>query len=230
MHTETVMVYFDDLDAMGVVHNGRYATLFERALAAYWALAGWTYDPDHRRFAEVLFVVKEFAITYHVPISRTGAVQVQLWLDHLGTTSVVYGFRVVSDDGTVIHAKGRRVQVRLDPATLRPAPLSAELRNACLLESPARSRAQESALNVVRFGVQGQPGGDEPGIAQFGVLRCGRFDRSHAGIESASAGGAVRLSRKLWLRAAALADRRASCAVFAQACGGPAGEESEGIA
>jgi acyl-CoA thioesterase FadM len=37
MHTETVMVYFDDLDAMGVVHNAKYVTLFERALAAYWA-------------------------------------------------------------------------------------------------------------------------------------------------------------------------------------------------
>jgi len=60
-----------------------------------------------------------------------GAVQVQLWLEHLGTTSVVYGFRVLSNDGTVVHAEGRRVQVRLDPATLRPAPIGAELREAC---------------------------------------------------------------------------------------------------
>jgi hypothetical protein len=30
MTTETVMIYFDDLDAMGVVHNGRYVILFER--------------------------------------------------------------------------------------------------------------------------------------------------------------------------------------------------------
>lgn len=27
MHTETVMVSFDDLDAMGVVHNAKYVTL-----------------------------------------------------------------------------------------------------------------------------------------------------------------------------------------------------------
>ena len=40
MHTETVMIYFDDLDAMGVVHNGRYVTLLERALATYWTRAG----------------------------------------------------------------------------------------------------------------------------------------------------------------------------------------------
>ncbi len=131
MHTETVMIYFDDLDAMGVVHNGRYVTLLERALATYWARAGWPYDPGQPRFAEVLFVVREFAITYHVPIARVGTVQVQLWLDHLGTTSVVYGFQVLSDDGTVVHAEGRRVQVRLDPATLRPAAIGPELREAC---------------------------------------------------------------------------------------------------
>jgi hypothetical protein len=54
----------------------------------------------------VFFVVREFTITYHAPISRAGTVRVQLWLDHLGTTSVVYGFRVLSDDGTVVHAGG----------------------------------------------------------------------------------------------------------------------------
>lgn len=131
MISETVMIHFEDLDAMGVVHNGRYVMLLERALAAYWTRVGWPYDPGHPRFAQVLFVVREFTITYHVPISRMGTVQVQLWLDHLGTTSLVYGFRVSSDDGTVVHAEGRRVQVRLDPATLRPAPISEELREAC---------------------------------------------------------------------------------------------------
>ena len=116
MTTETVMIYFDDLDAMGVVHNGRYVIVFERALGAYWPRAGWPYDPGQPRFAEVFFVVRENMITCHVPISRR-AVQVQLWLEHLGTTSVVYGFRVLSNDGTVVHAEGRRVQVRLDPAS-----------------------------------------------------------------------------------------------------------------
>ena len=55
---------------------------------------------------------------------------VQLWLDHLGNTSAVYGFRVLSQDETVTHADGRRVQVRLDPATLRPAVIGPELRAA----------------------------------------------------------------------------------------------------
>ena len=127
---EPVMVHFEDLDAMGIVHNARYVLLLERALAAYWTKAGWPFDPSSRRFTEVFFVVKEFAITYHVPITRVGPVHVQLWLDHLGDTSAVYGFRVLSQDETVTHADGRRVQVRLDPATLRPATIGPELRAA----------------------------------------------------------------------------------------------------
>jgi acyl-CoA thioester hydrolase len=131
MTTEEVMIHFEDLDAMGVVHNGRYVNVFERALVAYWGRAGWSYDPSHPRFAEMLFVVREFTITYHAPISRMGTVQVQLWIERLGTTSVIYGFRILSDDETVVHAEGRRVQVRLDPATLRPAPLSSDVREVC---------------------------------------------------------------------------------------------------
>lgn len=128
---EPVMVHFEDLDALGVVHNARYVLLLERALAAYWTRAGWAFDPAAPRFSEVFFVVREFLISYHVPITRVGPVQVQLWLDRLGDTSAVYGFRVLSPDGTVTHAEGRRVQVRLDPATLRPAAIGPELREAC---------------------------------------------------------------------------------------------------
>ena len=70
-------------------------------------------------------------VTHHVPIARVGPVHVQLWIDHLGNTSAVYGFRVLSADETVTHAEGRRVQVRLDPSTLRPAVIGPELREAC---------------------------------------------------------------------------------------------------
>ncbi len=138
---EPVTVHFEDLDALGVVHNGRYVLLLERALVAYWTRAGWGFDPADPRFSEVFFVVREFTITYHVPVTRVGPVHVQLWLDHLGNTSAVYGFRVLSKDETVTHAEGRRVQVRLDPATLRPAVIGQELRAACRpLQREAASR------------------------------------------------------------------------------------------
>lgn len=52
-----------------------------------------------------------------------------LWLDRLGTTGLTYGFRFCSADGGTTYAHGTRVLVRLDPATLRPAPWSEMFRN-----------------------------------------------------------------------------------------------------
>jgi acyl-CoA thioester hydrolase len=143
---ETVRVYFDDLDAMGVLHNGRYAVLFERALALYWERAGWGFDPSSPHFADVFFVVREFSITYHLPIAAVGDVQVHLWLEDLGTTSGVYGFRILSPDGSIVHAEGRRVQVKLDPATLRPSPIpEAVVADAKPLFGPALAGRQRAA-------------------------------------------------------------------------------------
>jgi acyl-CoA thioester hydrolase len=49
-------------------------------------------------------------------------VDVHFWAERVGETSAVYGFRFVTGD--VVHAEGRRIIVKLDPATLRPAPWS----------------------------------------------------------------------------------------------------------
>ncbi|MGH3207606.1 MAG: acyl-CoA thioesterase [Trebonia sp.] len=145
--TEAVDVHFEDLDAQGVVHNARYVLLLERAMSAYWTRNGYPWDPSSPQFMSVFFVVKEFAITYHAPITRPGPVGVQFWIDRLGTTSAVYGFRVVSPDETVTYAEGRRVQVRLDPTTLRPAVIGPELRAACapLLARNAREHDVQPA-------------------------------------------------------------------------------------
>jgi acyl-CoA thioester hydrolase len=145
--TETVDVHFEDLDAQGVVHNARYVLLLERAMSAFWTRNGYPWDPSSPQFMSVFFVVKEFTITYHAPITRPGPVSVQFWIDRLGTTSAVYDFRVVSQDETVTYAEGRRVQVRLDPTTLRPAVIGPELRAACepLLSRDAREHDAQPA-------------------------------------------------------------------------------------
>jgi len=145
--TETVEVHFEDQDAQGVVHNARYVLLLERALSAYWTKNGYPWDPSSPQFMDVFFVVKEFTITYHAPITRPGPISVRFWIDRLGNTSAVYGFRVVSQDEAITYAVGRRVQVRLDPATLHPAVIGPELRAACepLLSRDARDRDVQPA-------------------------------------------------------------------------------------
>jgi acyl-CoA thioester hydrolase len=140
-HIEHQEVYFDDLDAMGLLHNARYAVLTERALTSFWAERGhgWSERPD-------LFVaVAEFAITYLVPVRGTGRVGVHFWIDRLGASSATYGFRVVSADGSVTHARGHRVHIRLDPATLRPMPWSADTREVASSLLRGGSAAEEAA-------------------------------------------------------------------------------------
>ncbi|WP_308164622.1 acyl-CoA thioesterase [Nonomuraea sediminis] len=125
-----VQVHFDDLDAMGLLHNSRYALLVERAISAFWTERGWAFDPSVSAFPDVYLAVREFKITYHAPIVGAGEVLVEFWLDRMGTSSGVYGFRVMSADGCTTHADGHRVNVNLDPATLRPAPFSEAIREA----------------------------------------------------------------------------------------------------
>ena len=115
-------VHFDDLDAMGVLHNSRYAVLVERAVVLWWSERGVSFTGGRPTTPDAFNVVREYAITFHRPVTGTGEIGVHFWIDHLGTTSAAYGFRVSSPDGATVYAEGRRVNVRLDPATMRPVP------------------------------------------------------------------------------------------------------------
>ncbi|MBL7259862.1 acyl-CoA thioesterase [Paractinoplanes lichenicola] len=115
-------VHFDDLDAMGILHNSRYAVLVERAIVTWWTERGVSFSGGRPTTPDAFNVVREYQITFHHPVRGTGAVEVRFWLDRMGTTSADYAFQVTSPDGATVHAEGRRVNIRLDPATMRPAP------------------------------------------------------------------------------------------------------------
>jgi acyl-CoA thioester hydrolase len=115
-------VHFDDLDAMGILHNARYGVLMERALVHWWTERGVYFSNGRLTTPDAFNAVREYAITFHQPVRGTGEISVHFWLESMGTTSADYRFRVTSTDGSTVFAEGRRVNVRLDPATMRPAP------------------------------------------------------------------------------------------------------------
>ncbi|MFD9053215.1 acyl-CoA thioesterase [Streptomyces zaomyceticus] len=116
---QSVPVHFDDLDIYHMVYHGKYPSLFERALTAYWTRIGIT-------LAELHQVVRTLQLTYEAPITGVGEVAVHFFIDHVGRTSYRYGFRILSQDRSLVHATGTRVQVNLNPETLRPAPFDAQ--------------------------------------------------------------------------------------------------------
>ncbi|MCH5673341.1 acyl-CoA thioesterase [Streptomyces gilvus] len=125
-----VTVHFDDLDALGLLHNARYPLMVERAWAELWQEYGIHFAGDWVAAGDACNAVKELRITYEAPVTRPGTYAVHLWLERLGTTGLTYGFRFCSEDGAVTYAQGARVLVRLDPETMRPAPWSDAFRAA----------------------------------------------------------------------------------------------------
>lgn len=124
-----VTVHFDDLDALGLLHNARYPLLVERAWTELWQEKGVRFDGDWVAAGDACNAVRELRIGYEAPVTRAGTYAVHLWLERLGTTGLTYGFRFCSADGAVTYARGSRVLVRLDATTLRPAPWSEAFRD-----------------------------------------------------------------------------------------------------
>ncbi|MFG1607745.1 acyl-CoA thioesterase [Actinoplanes sp. NPDC049265] len=116
------LVHFDQLDPMGMLHNSQYAILVERALAAWWAERGVSFENGRPTTPDAFTAVRDFAITYRRPVRGTGEILVHFWVERLGETSIDYRFRVTSADGETLHADGRRLSVHLHPITLRPVP------------------------------------------------------------------------------------------------------------
>jgi acyl-CoA thioester hydrolase len=128
-HIEPIDVHFDDLDAMGIVHNARYAVILERALSAYWSRHGFSFVNGRVTQPDVFHAVAEYAISYHTPVRGTGPIGVHFWIERLGESSATYCFRVLSADGATVHAEGRRVNIKMDPLTLRPTPWTERARD-----------------------------------------------------------------------------------------------------
>lgn len=123
-------VYFDDLDAFQILHNSRYLLLFERTIGSFWMRMGWhgtyesAHDPDRYQ------LVRANHIEYLRPVQGIGEVRVRIWVEHLGRTSLKFGFRMLPMDEDVDYAIGSRVMVCVDPRTKQPTPWSEEFRKA----------------------------------------------------------------------------------------------------
>ncbi|MGR6917964.1 acyl-CoA thioesterase [[Actinomadura] parvosata] len=137
-HMVPVRVHFDELDPWGILHHSRYALLVDRALFTFWSERGADVDPDKSAFKEAIGVVRDLSISYLTPISGVCDPVVHVWVERVGRSSVVYGFRVLSPDRTVVHAEGRRVDVNVDPGTLASAPLGDAAREVLMaLQTPS---------------------------------------------------------------------------------------------
>jgi acyl-CoA thioester hydrolase len=132
-------VYFDDLDALQILHNSRYLLLFERTIGSFWQRAlGWGGVLDTTKDPDRFHLVRANQLEYLKPVTGVGEVRVRIWVEKLGQSSLTFGMRLLPMDEDVDYATGTRVLVCVDPTTRRPSPWSDSLRTklAPFLRSP----------------------------------------------------------------------------------------------
>ena len=122
-------VYFDDLDAMQILHNSRYLVLFERTIGSFWRRTmGWGGMLEESRDPDRHHLVRANHLEYLRPVTGVGDIRVRIWVEKLGHTSLTFGLRVLPLDEDVDYARGSRVLVCIDPKTRKPTSWSDELR------------------------------------------------------------------------------------------------------
>lgn len=115
-------IHFDELDAMQMLHNSRFAAHVERAITSFYATTGKKWEIDISNNPDQFHVVRDLRIEYLNPMIGPGKMRIDVWVERIGNTSCVYGFICSSEDGSVPYARGERTIVKIDPATYRPTP------------------------------------------------------------------------------------------------------------
>lgn len=121
-------VYFDDLDALNILHNVRFLLFIERARGELLNAMGFHWQDDVSVNPDKFHVIAEHKIRYLAPVRGEGDIAVELWFTHLGRTSAILAANVAAPDGSSVYAEAETRLVRLDPLTYRPAPWSDKFR------------------------------------------------------------------------------------------------------
>ncbi|MEM9073048.1 MAG: thioesterase family protein [Myxococcota bacterium] len=123
-------VYFDDLDALNILHNVRFMLFIERARGELLQALGFRWQDPIEVNPDKHHVIAHHTIDYLSPVRGEGELTVEIWPTHLGRTSLVIEACVRARHGSSEHCRSTTRLVRLDPDTHRPCPWSDRMRAA----------------------------------------------------------------------------------------------------
>jgi acyl-CoA thioester hydrolase len=113
-------VFLDELSPAGSLPHDHLSAHITAAVDAFHTGEGCS---RHCTGDEVS-VIRDIAVEVLNPVTSSGPLRVDVWLDRLDESSCTYGFLCSSEDGLTPYARGERTVMKLDPALLRPSPWS----------------------------------------------------------------------------------------------------------
>lgn len=111
-------VYFDDLDALNILHNVRYLLFMERARGELFNALGFRWEDDLSVNPDKSHVIAEHTIHYLMPVRGECDLAVEITPTHLGRSSMILAARVCALNNAVVYAEGATRLVRLEPAPI----------------------------------------------------------------------------------------------------------------
>ncbi|WP_091794673.1 thioesterase family protein [Lysobacter enzymogenes] len=120
-------VRWRDLDAFNHVNNSKFLSYLEEARLRWMVTL-----PGHGMDEHVAPVVAAAHLNYRRPIEWPKEIDIELFVERLGNTSLSVGHRIVgADDPDALYCDGNVVMVWIHRETGQPAALPEPVRRAC---------------------------------------------------------------------------------------------------
>jgi len=116
----TVSTRWADNDQYGHINNAKFYEFVDSAVNAHLIIAG--------ALGESIGLVVDSGCRYTSSLAFPDVIEVGIKVDHIGTSSVKYGFAVFRRGVSTPAAIGHFVHVYVDSETRRPQPLPPKLR------------------------------------------------------------------------------------------------------
>jgi len=114
-------VYFDELDALWVLHHSRYLHHLERAQQAFFQQLLGAPDFNAQRDEDIYVVVRNLSIDFRAPVRNPGEIVIRYRVTRIRAAGVTMAFEIFSGDGATLHCEGERTVCKLSGQTHEPA-------------------------------------------------------------------------------------------------------------
>ena len=120
-------VRWSDIDLAGIICYGAYVRFFEIAETELFRAAGFPYAELFERF-QFWLPRAQLHFDFRHPAHLDDRLDVEMWVAHLGNSSLRLAFEVRKSEGGELTADGHAVLVAVSQSDLKPMPLPHEVK------------------------------------------------------------------------------------------------------
>lgn len=120
-------VRWAEVDRQGIVFNGHYLAYFDVGITEYWRAIGYPYPDGLAEHGTDLYVVKAI-VEYHASAIYDDMMDICMRCARIGRSSITFKPEIYRGEELLVN--GELIYVNADPATKKPAPVPAFLREA----------------------------------------------------------------------------------------------------